>query len=154
MTEAELRAWNEARTGIVDTISKPSVEPEQWIFAALVRLPALFDIDSPGSPVRLEAVGGGECEEWQIPIVKVLDPLHPDAVEPAFAAEAVYEAEPKPGASSAPAYRGWVTWQVKRPMDGCTASLHVVVQLALSDIRVESKTRWTMGDDGTVNEFE
>lgn len=125
----------------VDELTKPSVEPNRYVFAVLLDLTwpplnagcydgafgpdlwtdAIWDrptnrIGVPGpDPDQLAAdiatrpsTRAGLCQAlYDSPAVKLLDPMHPDAVQPVLPTVSISSEHTK----------GWVTWQVETRAD-------------------------------------
>ena len=113
----------------VDSISKPSAEPNRWILAVLLESsPTHFDLSSAGGLSIAETNPYGasqlDCYPPQDLAMKRLDPMHPEAVQPVLSWNGHLN-------------RGWVTWQVDLPPPGCRYHFiaSIVESLAEWDVR-------------------
>jgi hypothetical protein len=104
---------------LVDTISKPSAEPGKWILAALFRSNIvtsdnIYLVATDDSPANRYPC----YEVWSkvVDSIKLLDPLHPEAIQPAIDVPQTADNN-----VSSDQVAGWLTWQVLAPPTGCAA---------------------------------
>jgi hypothetical protein len=115
---------------VADTLQKPSTEPGKVVLAVLLK----GDYGAwPGPDVYFDAgfakgAPSGSCWSWSSAGTgspfKLLDPLHPDAVQPALSQD-FHRAIIKGGHAVAPAtpppaqYGGWISWQIDPGLVSC-----------------------------------
>ena len=109
---------------VVDTLTKPSLEPGKTVVAVLLkgdRVPYLQHFDDSAIK-RVDFTAQVRSCMPTRDFAKTLDPLHPDAVQPALSRDPggpFYPIYEKPPVSNAPEYAGWVSWQVDPTKVGC-----------------------------------
>lgn len=120
----------------VDSLTKDSVEDDRVVMGALLRTsgfsssdcsePALYpaSIEVRAAWVPNTQPGGLDASQdlcagtYDPPEVKVLDPLHPDAIQPAIGAPDRWEGD----------VEGWVSWQAETRSD-CEVETHASLTL-------------------------
>jgi hypothetical protein len=137
----------------VDSLTKDSVEDDRVVMGALLRTsgftsgdcsePALYpaSIDVRAAWVPNTQPGGLDVSQdlcaglYDPPEVKILDPMHPDAIQPAIGAPDQWEGD----------VEGWVSWQAETRPD-CEVKTHASLTLeprVLGDEPYEFELRQT-----------